>query len=87
MHLYAEGKALVTTDDLEAAFLDTGATRTVASVGGFDVAVVRACRLLVSGYLIQHQDLEFNGLKLWDAIGPSYPDVRYARVTHVTHVS
>eukprot|EP00607_Mallomonas_marina_P009645 CAMPEP_0182419612 /NCGR_PEP_ID=MMETSP1167-20130531/4026_1 /TAXON_ID=2988 /ORGANISM="Mallomonas Sp, Strain CCMP3275" /LENGTH=781 /DNA_ID=CAMNT_0024594623 /DNA_START=457 /DNA_END=2803 /DNA_ORIENTATION=- len=42
---------------------------------GLDLNLVQTCRLLVSRYLLLHQDKEMNGLKVRDAILPSYSDV------------
>ena len=54
--------------DLEASFLDAG--------NGLDLALVLACRLLLSKYILDHQHQDFNGLSLRDSILPSYTDVR-----------
>lgn len=41
-----------------------------------DLSIVRACRRLVSAYIMNNQTLDLNGISLRDAILPSCPDVQ-----------
>ena len=41
-----------------------------------DNALIFGCKRLVATFLINNKDKEFNGLKLSDAILPSFPDVK-----------
>eukprot|EP01041_Mallomonas_annulata_P004708 gene4708-9330_t len=55
-----------TKEDLEKSFL---------SDNTLDLAAIRACRRLVSHYLLSNPNQEMNGLSVKDAILPSYPDI------------
>lgn len=46
----------------------------LARDNSFDLALIRACRNLVSAYLIQNQEVCIHGISIKDAILPSYPD-------------
>ena len=54
-------------NDFEACILDPRSR--------LDVSLVYACRLLLSQYLREQQELEMNGLSIKDAILASYPDI------------
>ena len=41
-----------------------------------DLGLVELCRASAAAYLITHQDEEIFGLRIVDAILPSYPDAR-----------
>jgi hypothetical protein len=56
------GNQWQTVDSLELSF----------AVGDFDANIIFACRKLVSEYVLDNRDKDFNGLSLQDSILPSY---------------
>jgi len=56
------GNQWQTIDSLELSF----------TVGDLDASIIFACRKLVSEYVLDNRDKDFNGLSLQDSILPSY---------------
>jgi hypothetical protein len=62
----SKGEIWLTVEDFESDILNGSS--------GIDLALVRCCRQLVSNYLMNHTETEFNGLSLIDAILSSHND-------------
>lgn len=67
LQLAADGLAWVNIEEFDNSILNTQT--------GHDLALVSACRSIVSRYLIQNQKLEISGISIADAILPSFPDI------------
>ncbi len=60
-------------DDLEFYFLSYSSND---GTGSFDLQAIRACKYLVSDYLLLHEDKDFSGMKLADCILMVQDDVK-----------
>ena len=70
-----DGTSWLTVEELEADVLNAKKK--------LDLAMIRACKKLVSLILIRDKDVDRNGLTLNDAIMPSYDDCRLEFTLHL----
>ena len=67
----ANDRTWMTVSELEA---DVLTKHSLSDKSSIDLALIRACRAIISSFLKRHQDHDMHGLSIKDAILPTYPD-------------